>query len=211
MPGDTITYTLTATNTGNVDLDRRDDDRRSRATLPGHGDLDGHPCSPPASLDLHRQLHDHPGRHRRRVDAVEHRDRRLGPDRPGDRRPSGASPRPGADDRQGGPTADPTVDGHGRATMITYTFTVTNTGNVDPDRRHRDRRRSPRRRDLRQRRHRRRRVLDRRVWTCTATYTVTQADIDAGATWSTRPRPTPTRPTRTPTTRAVPGRPRARP
>ena len=142
-------------------------------------------AGPGAIDDLHRDLHAHPGRRRRRH-GRQHRDR--------DRHPADRRRR-----HVGSPTTTPThdldpraaidldkrparpidVDGNGRADAgdtIAYTFVVTNTGNVtltavtvtDPKvgAGHLPGRRRSRR---------------ARSTTCTATYTLTQADVDAGA------------------------------
>ena len=175
-PGTHVTYSYKVTNTGNVTLTAVEGHRphgrpvgRSAARL--------HP-GPAGHRDLHRHLHHHPGRRGRRL----HHQHRHGHRH---RRPPGPGHRHLVGDRPGQP--DP-VDRHRQVgliagysapgTPVTYTYAVTNTGNVTLTAV---------------------RVTDPMVGlsrghlpgpvdagpggleTCTATYTTTQADVDAGS------------------------------
>ena len=203
-----ITYSFVVTNTGNVTLTgvTVTDPRRSRVSCPAD---DRHP-RPGRRPDLHRHLHRHPGRHRRRPGrqhrrrstlgaprASRHRHRRR--DRPVPQVPTLTIVKSGTLDTD---VAGPT-DRADAGDTITYTFVVTNTGNVtltgvtvtDPSVDA-----SPARLDGA-------RSLPARPLTCTATYTVTQADIDAGVGRQhrrrrrrRRPRASRRTPTTTPTT-----------
>ena len=148
------------------------------------------PRSPRRDHHLHRHLHRDPGRHRRRQ-RHQHRHRDRHADRPAcssptrQRRPS---PAPSARSSTLGEDGQPRPPSQPSATRSPTRFIVTNTGNVtltgvavsDTARPGRPvtctpsppptLRRAP-------------------SITCTATYTVTQADLDAGSVTNTAPRP----------------------
>ena len=173
--GDVITYSYLVTNTGNVTITGPftvTDNRRHGEPCPATTSL-----VPGASITCTRDLRRHPGRRQRRLGRQHgHRSATFSAGRRGHRPATDRHRDPDASPRPIVKTSSTTTATHGGDT-ITYSYVLTNTGNVTLTARSRSLTTRPPRLSCPATTS----LAPGASISCTATYTVTQADLDAGS------------------------------